>query len=47
LDVSNAFLHGFLDKNVYMEKPLGFIDTSKPDFLYRLYKSLHGLKEAL
>ena len=44
LDISNAFLHGFLDKELFMEQPIGFIDKQNPDYVCKLQKSLYGLK---
>ena len=45
LDVKNAFFHGTLSETVYCSQPAGFVDSSRPDMVYRL-KSLYGLKQA-
>lgn len=46
LDMSNVFLHGYLDEVIYMEQPLEFIDATHPDYVCCLYKVLYGLKQA-
>ena len=44
LDISNEFLHGFIDSNIYMEQPIGFQDSSHLDYVCKLSKLLYGLK---
>ncbi|GKA66437.1 copia protein [Tanacetum coccineum] len=46
MDVNSAFLNGFINEEVYVAQPLGFIDFAKPNNVYRLKKALYGLKQA-
>ncbi|GJT79134.1 retrovirus-related pol polyprotein from transposon TNT 1-94 [Tanacetum coccineum] len=44
--VASSFLNGFINKEVYVAQPSGFIDVQKPNYVYKLKKDLYGLKQA-
>ncbi|GAA0166486.1 hypothetical protein LIER_21630 [Lithospermum erythrorhizon] len=46
MDVKSAFLNGMAEKEVYVEQPKGFVDSSCPQHVYRLKKALYGPKQA-
>ncbi|GJQ91131.1 retrovirus-related pol polyprotein from transposon TNT 1-94 [Tanacetum coccineum] len=46
MDVKSAFLNSFINEEVYVAQPPGFIDFEKPDHVYKLKKALYGLKQA-
>ena len=46
LDVKTTFLHGDLEKDLYMIQPKGFIVQGQENLVCKLRKSLYGLKQA-
>nr|GEW95918.1 retrovirus-related Pol polyprotein from transposon TNT 1-94 [Tanacetum cinerariifolium] len=46
MDVKSAFLNGFINEEVYVAQPSGFIDFEKPDHVYKLKQALYGLEQA-
>ncbi len=45
MNVNNVFLHGDLHEEMYIEQPLGYVDQTHPNLVYRLKKALYGLKQ--
>ena len=46
MDVKTAFLNGYLDEEVYMDQPEGYIDPKHPNKVCKLQRSIYGLKQA-
>lgn len=46
MDVKNAFLHGELNREIYMDQPQGIVNRVNPDYVFKLKKVLYGLKQA-
>ena len=46
MDVKIAFLNGYLEENIYMMQPDGFIIESQEHMVCKLHKSIYGLKQA-
>ena len=46
MDVKSVFLNGFLQEEVFIEQPKGFVDAHHTYHVYRLKKALYGLKQA-
>ena len=45
MDVKNAFLNEILSEKMYVELPKGFGNPKLPNHVYRLKKTLYGLKK--
>ena len=46
LDIKNAFLHGDLAEEEYMEQPPGFVAQGESGLVCRLCRSLYALKQS-
>ncbi|GKF81800.1 retrotransposon protein, putative, ty1-copia subclass, partial [Tanacetum coccineum] len=46
MDVKIAFLNGYLDEDIYMVQPKGFVDPKHPRKVCKLKRSIYGLKQA-
>ncbi|GJZ14427.1 putative ribonuclease H-like domain-containing protein [Tanacetum coccineum] len=46
IDVKSAFLYGTIEEEVYVHQPLGFVDPTHPNKVYKVVKALYGLHQA-
>jgi len=46
MDVDGAFLQADLDIDIYIRQPEGFVDPDRPNAVYKLLKSLYGIRQA-
>ena len=46
LDVNKAFLQGTFHEDVFMQQPLGFVDSSYSDHVCHLKKAIYGLRQS-
>jgi hypothetical protein len=44
MDVKTTFLHGDLEEEIYMKQLEGFVVKGEKELVYKLKKSLYGLK---
>jgi hypothetical protein len=45
MDINSAFLNGPIKEEVYVEQPPSFESEEYPNHIYKLYKTLYGLKQ--
>nr|GFC75133.1 retrotransposon protein, putative, Ty1-copia subclass [Tanacetum cinerariifolium] len=46
MDIKTAFLNGYLDEDIYIVQPEGFIDPKHPRKVCKLQRSIYGHKQA-
>lgn len=46
LDIINAFFHGDLEREIYMEQPTGIVTQGESGLVYKLCHSLYHLKQS-
>jgi hypothetical protein len=47
MDAKSAFLNGKISEQVYVEQPPSFEDIKRPNHVYKVSKSLYGLRDFL
>jgi Reverse transcriptase (RNA-dependent DNA polymerase) len=45
MDIKIAFLSGYLEDEVYMTQPEGFVDPKNAEKICKLQQSIYGLKQ--
>ena len=40
------YINGCIEEEVYVDQPQGFLDYEHPNYVYKLKKSLYGMKQA-
>ncbi|GJV03071.1 retrotransposon protein, putative, ty1-copia subclass [Tanacetum coccineum] len=46
MDVKTTFLNGYLDEDIYMVQPEGFVNPKHPRKVCKIQRSIYGLKQA-
>ncbi|GKB40764.1 retrotransposon protein, putative, ty1-copia subclass [Tanacetum coccineum] len=46
MDIKTSFLNGYLDEDIYMVQPEGFVDPNYPRKVCKLQRSIYDLKQA-
>ncbi|GJR94265.1 retrotransposon protein, putative, ty1-copia subclass [Tanacetum coccineum] len=46
MDIKTCFLNGYLDEDIYMVQPKGFVDPNHSRKVCKLQRSIYGLKQA-
>nr|GEV92610.1 hypothetical protein [Tanacetum cinerariifolium] len=46
MDVKTVFLNGYLDEDIYMVQPKGFVEPNHPRKVWNLQRYIYGLKQA-
>ncbi|KAL0394463.1 UNVERIFIED_CONTAM: hypothetical protein Slati_4412500 [Sesamum latifolium] len=46
MDMKTAFLNGFVEEEIFMDQPKGFTAVGEEQKVYRLQRSIYGLKQA-
>jgi hypothetical protein len=46
MDVKTTFLHGYLEEEIYMKQPEGFVVKGKKELVCKMKNSSYGLKQS-